>query len=160
MFEAHQNIGRGDVARTVAREWLLKRNCALSPLQLGVFYLTLVFVSLLIGSVFALLGAWMVLPFSGLEMIALGAALVIYGRHALDHERVVLNDCGLTVETVDAGRRTVTRLNPYWVQVVTESGFRSAVYLRDQGLRVAVGRHLDDAGRRRFAQELRRALAP
>ncbi|MGA2549332.1 MAG: DUF2244 domain-containing protein [Burkholderiaceae bacterium] len=145
--------------RPVAREWLLKRNCALSPLQLVFFYLTLVFVSLLIGTAFALLGAWPILPFSGVEMLALGVALWVYARHATDHERVLLNEEALIVETVNAGSTTVMRLNPLWVQVVTETGFRTAVFLREQGRRIAVGRHLDEVGRKRFAHELRRALA-
>jgi uncharacterized membrane protein len=159
MLERKQTVGRGEFGRPAAQEWLLKRNCALSPRQVGFFYLTLVCVSLLIGIGFALFGAWLVRPFSGVEMIALGVALLIYARHSLDHERVVLDEDGLTVLTVDAGRTTVTRLNPFWVQVVVESGFRTVVFLREQGRRVAVGRHLDDAGRRRFAQELKRALA-
>jgi uncharacterized membrane protein len=159
MLEGKQTVGRSSTGWPVAREWLLKRNCAMSPRQVAFFYLTLVLVSLLIGLVFALVGAWLILPFSGIEMIAVGAALLIYARHATDYERIVLDAQGLIVEAVDAGRKTVTRLNPYWVQVVTETGFRTVVLLREQGRRVAVGRHLDDAGRRRFAQELKRALA-
>lgn len=158
MFRGNPSVGPG-AAKPAVQEWLLKRNCALSPRQLGLFYVSLLVVSLLIGIGFAMVGAWLVLPFSGVEMLAVGAALIIYGRHALDHERVVLDEQHLIVETVDAGRRTVTRLNPYWVQVVTETGFRTAIFLREQGRRVSVGRHLDDAGRRRFAQELKRALA-
>lgn len=158
MFEQH-NVGLDVPMRFISREWLLRRNCALSPRQVAFFYLTLVIVSLMIGTGFALLGAWLVLPFSGLEMLALGIALVVHGRHATDHERVVLNAESLTVESVSAGHKTVTRLNPYWVQVVTETGFRTMVFLREQGRRVAVGRHLNDEGRRRFALELKRALA-
>jgi uncharacterized membrane protein len=148
-----------------SRVWLLKRNCALSPRQVLRFYLSLVSISALIAGGFAIAGAWMVLPFAGLEMLALGAALLIYARHSTDHEKVVLGEDGLVVEEVVAGRRSVVSLDPRWVRVVVESGasaaatFGDAVFLLERGRRVAIGRYISGRERRMFASELKRALA-
>ena len=58
-------------------QWLLKRNCALAPRQLLTFYASLCAVSLAIGGVFWSHGAVLVMPFAGLEMLAVGAALLL-----------------------------------------------------------------------------------
>lgn len=96
---------------------MLKRNCALSPRQLALFYATLVAVSSLIGIGFALTGAWLVLPFAGIEMVALGAALLHHGRHVGDREVVSLEADALRVEVTRAGRVESVSFDPYWVRV-------------------------------------------
>lgn len=62
------------------------RNCALSPAALAGALGLLAVVTLSIGIGFALMGAWLVLPFAGLEVLGLGAAYVFYAR------RVAKND--------------------------------------------------------------------
>ena len=51
------------------RRWVLKRNCAVTPAQMGLFYFSLCVVSLGIGTFFALNGAAFVLGFAGLEVV-------------------------------------------------------------------------------------------
>lgn len=146
------------------RIWLLKRNCALSPRQVVTFYFSLVILSALIGTGFALFGAWLVLPFAGLEMLAVGIALYIYARHATDHERVVLEQGSLLVETVVAGKRSAIVLNPHWSRVMIENGrrgfggARQNVFLSEQGRFVPIGRYVNAGQRSLFVQELKRAL--
>ncbi|MBM3386196.1 MAG: DUF2244 domain-containing protein, partial [Betaproteobacteria bacterium] len=53
--------------------WSLRRNCSVSPAQLGRVYLMLCGGSLSIGVFFWLQGAPFVLGFAGLELLALGA---------------------------------------------------------------------------------------
>ena len=84
--------------------WLIKRNCSASPTQLAAVFGSLVAVSLVFGAVFAALGLWMVLPFVGLELVAVAAAFLLHGRHAADVERIELADDKLTVEGVEADR--------------------------------------------------------
>jgi len=52
----------------------------MSPAGLALTFLSLAAVVLAIGSGFALVGAWPVLPFAGLEVLALGAAYFAYAR--------------------------------------------------------------------------------
>jgi len=140
-------------------EWLLKRNCALTPRQLLLFYLSLIGVSSLIATGFALIGAWMIMPFAGLEMAVLGIALAAYARHALDHERVTLGSGELVVETVVAGKSVITRMNAGLARVDIGAHFRSPIMLVERRCAVQVGRYVSDTERRAFAQELKRALA-
>ena len=52
----------------------------MSPAGLFGVFAALAAVTLGIGIGFALCGAWLVLPFAGLEVLALGAAFVLHAR--------------------------------------------------------------------------------
>ena len=56
------------------------RNCSISPAAMLAVFASLAGVTLAIGAGFALLGAWPVLPFAGLEVAALGAAFLVHVR--------------------------------------------------------------------------------
>ena len=56
------------------------RNCSISPAGLLCAFGVLAAVTLAIGIGFALMGAWLVLPFAGLEVLALAAAFVVNVR--------------------------------------------------------------------------------
>ena len=58
----------------------LKRSCSISPAGLLCVYAALGSVSLAIGVGFALQGAWLILPFAGLEVVALAVAFLVYAR--------------------------------------------------------------------------------
>ena len=70
--------------------WLLKRNCSITPRQLLWFYLSLCVVSFGIAAMFWVQGVRLVMPFAWLELLALGAALLLYARHATDSETIAL----------------------------------------------------------------------
>jgi uncharacterized membrane protein len=139
--------------------WMLRRNCALTPRQVGRVYLSLVAASVLVAGFCAFRGAWMVVPFSVIEMSAVGVALLIYARHAVDCERVSLRADALLIEAVDGNRRSVTRLDRRAVRVVIEARPRLEVSVVSRGERVAVGRFIGERERSRFARELRQALS-
>jgi uncharacterized membrane protein len=138
---------------------MLSRNCALTPRQVGGFYLSLVAASALIATVFLLRGAWMILPFSLLEMTALGVALLVYARHAVDCERVSLGRDALEIESIDGSERRVTRVDRHAVRVEMDARPRATVSVVARGKRIAVGRFVGERERRRFARELRHALS-
>ena len=54
----------------------------MSPAGLAVAFAALAVITLAIGVGFAMIGAWMVLPFAGLEVLMLGVAFVAYARRA------------------------------------------------------------------------------
>ncbi len=138
---------------------MLSRNCALTPRQVGLFYLSLVVASIAIATMFVVRGAWMVLPFSLIEMAALGAALLVYARHAVDCERVSLESDELVIEAIDGDTRQVTRLDARVARVEVEPKRRGAVAVVARTQRIAVGRFVCDCERRQFARQLRLALA-
>ena len=134
-----------------------RRNCSLAPDAAVALMAVVATISLGVGLAFAAVGAWPVLPFSGLEIIGLVWALLAMRRHAGDCERITLDACRLRVEIREAGRWTRHELNASWAQVV--AGGDGSVRLRGQGREIVVGRHLDAQGRCSLATELRRRLA-
>ena len=138
--------------------WALKRNCSISPAQLGWFYASLCVVSLGIAIVFWVHGATMVLPFAWLELTAVGLALLAYARHASDGERISLQGRFLVVELENAGRLERAEFPREAVRVEPQSDERSLIELSWRGRSVRVGRFVRPEWRAELAQEIRRAL--
>lgn len=147
----------------MTREWTLQRNCALSPRQVALAYAVLCMGSLAVSlAVLLLHGIWVVLAFSLLELALVGLALLIYARHALDHEHIALSDACLLVECVEADRHRQARLDPLWTRVSMDNEHdehrRTLIRLESRGTRVEVGRFVTEARRRQVERELRQAL--
>ena len=138
--------------------WFLKRNCSVTPAQLGWLYASLCAVSLGIATVFWFQGAVLILPFAWVELAAVGAAFLVYARHARDGETISLQGRRLVVELENAGRLERAEFNRDWVRVEPGAGDRSLIELSGQGRRVNVGRYLRPELRPALAQEIRRAL--
>jgi uncharacterized membrane protein len=139
-------------------QWLLRRNCSMTPLQLVAFYLSLCAWSLAIAGAFWWRGANLVMPFASVELLAVGAALFVYARHARDRERVVLRPGRLTVECTLGNRTDQVEFAPAWVRVEPAHSDRSLIEISGEGKRVAIGRFVRPELRRALADELRSAL--
>jgi uncharacterized membrane protein len=140
------------------REWLLKRNCSLTPRQLGLSYLVLCGASFAVASIWLVRGAWVVLAFSMLEMTAAAIAWLVYARHATDHECVTLTNAWLKVDQVEAGRSHTVRLDPRQTRIIAPAFYGELVRLEAPGVKVEVGRHVWPGRRRQLADELRAGL--
>ena len=139
-------------------QWLLKRNCSVTPAQLAGLYLSLCVVSLGIATFFWLQGARMVMLFSWLELLAVGGAFVVYARHAGDGEKIVLQGGQLVVELETAGRMRRAEFNREWVRVEPRDGDGSLIEVSGQGRSVSVGRHVRPELRPALAREIRSVL--
>jgi uncharacterized membrane protein len=140
-------------------EWTLARNCSLSPRQVARAYGVLCLGSVAVAVGFLLHGVWMILAFTLTELTLVGLALLIYARHALDHERIALSEHCLLVECVQAGQALEARLDPLWTRVLEPGGGkRGMVRLESRGTSVEVGRFVTESRRRQVARELRHAL--
>ena len=138
--------------------WFLKRNCSVTPAQLGWLYASLCVVSLGIGCFFWFRGAHLVLPFAWLELLAVGAAFLVYARHAGDGEKISLLGPRLVVELENAGRLERAEFNRDWVRIEPKSGDRSLIEVSGQGRTVEVGRYVRPELRPMLAREIRMAL--
>jgi uncharacterized membrane protein len=141
-----------------ATQWVFKRNCSISPRQMMVFYASLCCVSLGIALVFLSMGMVFVLGFAVLELLALGAALLVFARHVGDSETLTLSGSRLQVQTSRGQRSTLVDFAAEWVRVETTRDAASWVQLDGEGKMLRVGRFLRPEARRALAQELRRAL--
>lgn len=143
--------------------WLIKRNCSASPRQLAVVFASLVAFSFAVGVAFAAQGLWMVLPFVGLEVLAVAVAFVCYGRHATNFERIELRDDRLIVERQEGREHFEQVFDLPWLRVDVsqhgaELGARVRVELVSARQRVEVGRYLVDGRRAALGREIRAAL--
>lgn len=139
-------------------QWLLKRNCSVTPSQLLGLFLSLSVVSLGIATFFWVQGATLVMPFAWAELFALAIAFSVYARHARDGEKIVLQGSRLVVELETAGRLERAEFNREWVRVEPKGGDGSLIEVSGQGQSVRVGRHLRPELRPALAREIRMAL--
>ena len=141
-----------------ALQWLFKRNCSITPSQLGRVYLSLCCVSLGVAVFFYLNGATYVLAFAGLELLALGVALLVFARHAGDRETLTLLGGLLQVEQCIGTRVERLEFQAEWLRVEPAAGQGSLVELSGQGQCIRIGRFLRPELRLLLARELRQAL--
>ena len=149
--------------RPSRQEWLIKRNCSAGPRQLALVFVSIVAISFAFGLGFAVFGLWMVLPFVGLELIAVGAAFFYYGRHAADFERIAVTPGVVSVEQVDGTDTHRWELDPRvsYIEVQAPArrrGRRVRVFLLAPALRLELGRHLLDQRRLTLGREVGSAL--
>jgi uncharacterized membrane protein len=136
-------------------EWVLRRNCSLSPRQVLGVYLSLCVVSAVIAAAFWWHGAPAVLWFAGLELSAVGVAWLVYACHATDRETITIERGVVRVEHRCGRRVEQVQLDPTWLRVEPAGGL---VELSAPGGRVRVGRYLRTQCLPALVQELRRAV--
>ncbi len=139
-------------------QWFLRRNCSVTPTQLGWFYLSLCIVSLGIGTLFWFQGAVLVLLFALAELLAVGAGFLQYARHAMDGERIYLRDACLVVELENAGKLERAEFRRESVRIEPKVGDRSLIEVSGQGRSIKVGRFVRPELRPVLAKEIRMAL--
>jgi len=144
--------------RRAVMQWVLKRNCSIEPQQVLAVYLSLCALSALISAGFWWQGAPIVGAFAGAELLAVGAALLVYARHAGDREVLTLAGRSLAVEQRLGTRVEHADFAADWLSVEPAAGQGSLVELKARGRTMRVGRFLRPEMRAAFAQELRRAL--
>lgn len=142
-----------------ARQWILMRNCALGPRQLGMCIAALAAVTLLIGSMFAIHGYWPILPFAGIQVLALGASFLAYSRHAADRERIVASGDRVLVEWICGTRVSRTERAAKWLRVDYGGRPGDLIRLIVGGSTIEVGRYVPGERRGMLAHELRSVLA-
>jgi uncharacterized membrane protein len=138
----------------------VKRNCSLSPRALLLLLAATAAVSFAIGIGFALVGAWMVLPFAGLEVLAVAAAFYANGRHAGDFERISLERGVLRVEVREGDAVREHEFNPAWARLlVRETGGAARAFIRAHGRELEIARHLTPPARGQLVRALDERLA-
>lgn len=130
----------------------------MTPSQLCWLYASLCVVSLGIGTGFWLVGARLVLPFTWLELAAVGLAFVLYARHATDGEKIALQGGRLVVELENGGHYERAEFLPHQVRVEPQDSDRSLIEVSAQGRSVRVGRYVRPELRAALAREIRMAL--
>jgi uncharacterized membrane protein len=122
-------------------------------------FASLCVVSFVTAIVFAALGAWLILPYTLVEMAVVYWAFRWYERRAADWEQLTVIGDSVIVEIERAGVRTKQQFNRPWVRVEYDpSSGAPALGLRYAGHTVSFGADLPAAERARLARELKRLL--
>jgi len=119
-------------------------------------------VSFAAGLAFLLMGAWPVLGFFGLDVLAIYWAFRINFRRAKASEEIMVTPSELRVRRIShRGHVMEFVLNPLWVQIDRKSHPEYGVeklYLVSRGRRVAIGSFLSPEEKASFANALMAAL--
>lgn len=136
-----------------------RRISSFSLRECGIVFGSLAMVSLMVAVVFAALGAWLILPFAGLEVMALYLAFDWITRHAEDSESLEIRGNAVVLAVREQSHTRHYELNRAWAQVVVDARASSLrLALRSHGREIEVGRYLDDSGKQRLARELKSRL--
>ena len=113
---------------------------------------------------FALQGAWLVLPFAGLEALVVCGGIYVNARWAVTREVVRFDGSELVVSR---GRRDlveVVRLPRFWTRVALvrdpRGWYSSRLFLESHGRRFEIAAVLSEREREHLADGLRRHLGP
>ena len=125
----------------------------------GIMFGSLALFSLLVAATFAAFGAWLILPFAGLEAVALYLAFDWVVRHADDMEQLVIRGDAVALEVREQSQTQRYEFNRVWAKLVEDRNKGELrLVLRSHGREVEVGRYLNGSGRRTLARELKARL--
>lgn len=134
-----------------------KPNSALSAISKQKVVVLLTVIPCIIGIAFCFLGAWLVLPFVGLEIAALAYAFYYINQHETDYESISIDCDSLLVERCVGEKVSQQVINPYWVKVVQHelSNGELHLYLQSHGKEIEIGRYLTRGQRELLARQLK-----
>ena len=142
--------------------YVVKPNQAMSWRALMLVYLGIATVTLIIGLSFYFNGLTLILPFSGIEILALGAALYASAWRGGAQEVILIDHDRLIVESGRLEPESRAVFHRAWVKVVLERSWNcwypSRLLLRSHGRQLEIGKFLNEQERQGFALELRNAL--
>ena len=166
-FRWRASVVRMDTPRTPEKQTgeglriLIRPNRSLSPWGMAVLFAWMAAIALIIGIGFSLAGAWLVLPFAGLEMAVVATALYWLFRHADDHELIVINSDSVTVIRRRGGREWRDDFQRYWLKATLQrhrTWHPSRLVLGSHGRFVVIGAEISEEERRALEARLNEAL--
>ncbi len=118
-------------------------------------------VALTIAMCFVSMGAWLVLPFAGLELAALAWAFYYVGVHSTDFESITIDADQVVVEKRDQNGLSSSVFHRYWVRVTLRelAGGRRVLCIGSHGKEVEFGgRFINDEQRVAVMREIKEKL--
>lgn len=136
---------------------IFKPNSALSAISKKRVIILLTVIPCVIGIAFLFLGAWPILPFVGLEIVALAYAFYYVNKHEADYESISIEGDSLLIEHCVGQTVSQHEISPYWVKVVQHELVNGELhlYLQSHGKEIEVGRYLTRKQRELLAKQLK-----
>jgi uncharacterized membrane protein len=114
--------------------------------------------SSLIATYFLIQGIWMILPFTIIELTALGIALLIYARHALDYESIAIDGSSVTVEKNIGGKLERHEFNTKWLQLKQEEDGKRLIRIEQSDQELPIGIFVPVDARAQFFKDLHQQI--
>lgn len=142
--------------------FLIRPNRSLEWRGIKRFYLGMVVVSFGIAVIFAWQGAWLILPFAGLEMLVLGGALYTVACRGYRWQTIYIKGNQVDIAEGRSCKHQRQTLQRAWAQVAVQPspiyGHPTRLLIRSHGQTVEIGSYLNESEKTKLAQELRDAL--
>ena len=139
----------------------VRPNNSLSSLNGLKLLVALASLALVVALGFMHIGAWLVLPFAGLELIAFAAAFYYLNLHAGDFETITILDDVVLIEQHVYKKSVKTEFQRYWARVNLrqQADGVSGLFIGSHGKEVEFGRgYIDEQQRISLAKQLRLIL--
>lgn len=114
-----------------------------------------------IAYAFLRMGAWLVLPFAGLEFVLVVLAFVLVMRHSGDYEMISVGENHVEVERCELGRVSRLEFQRYWTRVTLRNGEdgKTSLMIGSHNKEVEFGRlMMNDAQRAEMVKRIKQAL--
>lgn len=135
----------------------VRPNCSLSLTGKALVLASFLLVLSVVSGAFAVVGAWPVIPFAGLEMLVITGAFYQMACHERDYERITIDGDIIVFERRDNVRYMRAEYRRCWTRVMLQCqsvGRQSSVTLCSHGVEQQLGRHLNDEQRSELAFQL------
>ena len=141
---------------------MIRPNRSLSREGMVVAFVLVTAVVMTIAIVFAFMGAWMVLPFAGMEALLFGGIFYWFYRHYDDCEYVLIEDNRVRILRRQGSVQTDYEFERSWLRVTLEDNDRRGrpqrAFLSSHGRRIEIARDLNQEDKIEFVEHLRSVL--
>ena len=138
--------------------WLMKRNCALTPRRLSQFYAALICFSLTVGIGFLIVGVWMIMIFTLIELSAVTLGFLVYARHALDFEEIRIEGTKLTIIKFIGYKTQQFQFNTRWTKLEVPTPNSKVFLLSSEKHKIELGQFLRLSQQQKLLAELKPCL--
>lgn len=143
-------------------QFIVRRNQSLSWRGNKLFIYFMAAISFGIAGMFALQGPWLILPFAGLEILALTLGLYMCSLRGRDQEVVTIDDDLVTVEKGRKKPNEGWQFERAWLNLeLVKSplqGYPTKLLIRSKGKETEIGRCLTNDERKSLSDSLAKAL--
>jgi uncharacterized membrane protein len=141
---------------------MIRPNRSMDARQSAVFVICFAVLSLTIALSFFSVGMWLVLPFSGLEVLAVGVGIGYTIRRLQGYEWIVVTDRDVSILQSQFGKSRRYEFQRYWTQVRLENAPSrlqpDRLLVGSHGRFVEIGRDFVEEDREDFAARLYDAI--
>ena len=145
------------------RSFVIRPNPSMGWSNLLIVYGVMSAITLFIGILLYFRGFSLILPFSGLDVIALGIALYVTARRSNVREIVTISEGKVIVETGHKKPETKYEFEGSWTRVILQSEKQSwhpsHLFIKSGSDQIEIGKFLNENERVELANELKKAIS-